>query len=780
MVINGHMRGGVSAVVLLVLLVSAVPAVAQTIVLDNDSPEFSVLSGEWETGTSAPGHWGADYRWRGTTGWGYTFGEVEWRPSIPTAGYYSVSVYYPQGTNRAVDAPYTVHHVSDSSVHIVNQQTGGGQWNTLGSYYFVAGTSGRVTLSNDAGENVVIADAVRFEATANTIELTMEAVPSAWGGTSPAAGGTYTKVYNEVVVISANAAVGYEFDHWEVSGGMMPANPSAEVTTVVADQDKTVTAVFVEEGSTPGQFRAFWADAFHAGFKSEAEIDTMVSWALAGNYNAIIPEILAFHDTGGSGHGAYWDSSIVPQASDISGGIDPLEYLIAQAHANGLEVHPWLVAFRVCSSWPPYGNSAVGAHPEWLMVPSADMGGGAAPIGSYYTFDPGSPDVQEYLMSIVRELVSSYEIDGIHWDYIRYTQTDAGYPADLSYTKSSLRRFQDITGYSGTPSTTYDPWDDFRRRTITEVVRRAMFEVPTIDNPRQPLRHSAALVTWYPASTDFTNTGAYKYFCDWEHWQSEGYLDATVPMAYFSEDSYPSTYRAWVDNSIMWAENYNRHTFIGPGIYLNSFADSVTQLAYAINQGANGISTYSYGGTNDTGDPWSDWYAYVATNLFDEPAEPPTMPWRDPIRATRGTVYGRVTDGSTGDPIDNATVQIDGGDTVQADGNGYYIATKLSAGESGSIIPFSATYSGYAEVHRPAVLVERAGFTEINFALGAWALGDYDVDGDVDLDDYAEFAACMTGPEGGPLAAGCDLFDFDDDADIDLQDYQVFQSSVGS
>ena len=85
------------------------------------------------------------------------------------------------------------------------------------------------------------------------------------------------------------------------------------------------------------------------------------------------------------------------------------------------------------------------------MVPEAYMDGGPAKVDGKYTLDPGSPDVQQYLTSIIRELVTNYAIDGINFDYIRYVQTDAGYPADASYAKSSLARFQALEGYGGTP-----------------------------------------------------------------------------------------------------------------------------------------------------------------------------------------------------------------------------------------------------------------------------------------------------------------------------------------
>ena len=74
------------------------------------------------------------------------------------------------------------------------------------------------------------------------------------------------------------------------------------------------------------------------------------------------------------------------------------------------------------------GNAFLSSHPEWLCGPLAYMGMGPATTLGFYHLDPGSPEVQEYLISIVRELVVNYEIDGIHWDFIRHLSRDAGYP----------------------------------------------------------------------------------------------------------------------------------------------------------------------------------------------------------------------------------------------------------------------------------------------------------------------------------------------------------------
>lgn len=53
--------------------------------------------------------------------------------------------------------------------------------------------------------------------------------------------------------------------------------------------------------------------------------------------------------------------------------------------------------------------------------------------------------------------------------------------------------------------------------------------------------------------------------------------------------------------------------------------------------------------------------------------------------------------------------------------------------------------------------------------------GDQDCDADVDLDDLAAWADCMTGPDAGTVSSSCAAFDFEPDDDVDLSDFGAFQ-----
>ncbi len=479
----------------------------------------------------------------------------------------------------------------------------------------------------------------------------------------------------------------------------------------------TASVVFVLGVSTAwGQtsFRGTWADAFHIGYKNAAQVNELVGYAVQGNYNAIIAEVLAYHDNDGGGHGAYWTSDYIPKATDAAAGFDPLAYLCQQAHAQGLEVHAWLVPYRVCDVWPPSGNSILAAHPEWITVPRADIGTGAKPVKPdvnkpatwYYMLDPGSPEVQDYLVAIVRELVTHYPIDGINWDYIRYTQTDGGYPSDNNYYYSGLKRFQRITGRSDVPAVTGDAaWNDFRRQTINELVRRCRAEIPGMPSSRQPVRLSADVMAAGGYGGSFTSSTAYIYFQNWKYWMDMAWLDATIPMNYKREhcSSEATMYRSWVNAAVSWKNG--RNVYCGQGAYLNTMPNSITQMNYALNNGSDGIASYSYYATRVTEDvcespaqdPWVNdwsWYTYVADNIFLTPVAPPEMPWRSSAAATEGTVWGQIYSSSDSLPVDDASVTIGTRPVNKTDGNGYYVVTLLPATAAGNNYTLWVSKSG--------------------------------------------------------------------------------------
>jgi hypothetical protein len=66
-------------------------------------------------------------------------------------------------------------------------------------------------------------------------------------------------------------------------------------------------------------------------------------------------------------------------------------------------------------------------------------------------------------------------------------------------------------------------------------------------------------------------------------------------------------------------------------------------------------------------------------------------------------------------------------------------------------------------------------YSQIDVLDGNGAAGDFNGDGAVDGTDFARFAACFTGPGGGPVGPECVAGDFDQDGDIDCDDWDLFK-----
>ncbi len=450
------------------------------------------------------------------------------------------------------------------------------------------------------------------------------------------------------------------------------------------------------------EFRAAWADVFHVGMGSTAEVNTMVSTLVSGHYNVLVVQVLAYMDNSSASHGAHWKSNILPWSSRVTAGFDPLAYLCAQAHANGIEVHAWLggsagAMYRVSNTYPPSGNSTLTGHPEWFIAPLANSEGGAPTIiDSIYALDMGSPDVQEYIVTIVRELVTNYPIDGINWDdELNGAGYSAGfgYPAvnQATYPRSGLARYRINTGAVGTPSNTDTAWSDYRRRYKNELMARVQAEIQSIKtNPRQPLRHTTAALAYspVPGSCNFVGSVPYTYFCDWNSMLQNGWVDAVIPQTYSS-----STFSNWaILSASCW--QHNRNIFPGIGAYLNTDATIANEIYYTRGLGLQGNSIYSYAVANNSSPYNGDWWAYAAANVYTNAVSTPLMPWRNPSTATEGIVWGRVKDQLTGLYVDDATVTVTGGPTVKTDGNGYYVATLVPASASGTSHAVTASKSG--------------------------------------------------------------------------------------
>ncbi|OYD09074.1 DNRLRE domain-containing protein [Paludifilum halophilum] len=141
------------------------------VIVDNesancDTPDYPKTcpndEAKWPQSTSTLTQYavGDDYQYNNDSATGDTY---TWIPRLTEDGYYRVDAHYVQASDRATDAPYTVHYDGGKETYTVDQSAGSerSQWETLDTLFFRAGTAHQVVLG-DVSDQAVIADAVRW------------------------------------------------------------------------------------------------------------------------------------------------------------------------------------------------------------------------------------------------------------------------------------------------------------------------------------------------------------------------------------------------------------------------------------------------------------------------------------------------------------------------------------------------------------------------------------------------------------------------------------------
>jgi hypothetical protein len=134
------------------------------ILVDNDSPETSKVTGTWVT--RRRGAYGKSFYIKETGQSGNN--EIQYIPVIKNAGRYQVYAYFPK-----VDSASTKTHVElfdgkqrkEITVHTSNIKVVGqtlGEWVSLGAYTFPKGSQGYVRISDKDADGIVVADAILF------------------------------------------------------------------------------------------------------------------------------------------------------------------------------------------------------------------------------------------------------------------------------------------------------------------------------------------------------------------------------------------------------------------------------------------------------------------------------------------------------------------------------------------------------------------------------------------------------------------------------------------
>ena len=448
------------------------------------------------------------------------------------------------------------------------------------------------------------------------------------------------------------------------------------------------------QATQPPEHRDLWATAWGSAFESAAAVTAYINYTAQIHANVVIPELRLRSD-------AYYSSSIEPPGTGVTpspAGFDSLADLLSKAHSTvshpRIEVHPWVVTFRIWTTigGPPhmspiehiwYTHGPGGAN-DWTMLDSGE----GYDAGGITNLDPGHPAVEDYLITVFMDMITRYDVDGFNLDYIRYPGTAWG------YNPVAVARYNAEYGTSGNPDASEVRWCDWRRDQVSNLVKRLYLEIKSV-KPWVKL----GIAGWNTAGS-----GNSSYFQDWNKWMQKHWLDYCSPMTYTSNNS---TFEGWMADAQ--GRQYGHHIYPLVDVSNSITGNVLPQINLVRQYSFPGVGLYAY---QSIPDRTALKNALIASpdGPFVDAVAPIGMSWLD--APTKGYLKGNIRNGS-GNAIYPATVNILGPDTTDKDsGTGFYGFSEVTPG----VYDIEASAPGYQTVTQPVTIT--AGIvSDLDFVL---------------------------------------------------------------
>ena len=347
----------------------------------------------------------------------------------------------------------------------------------------------------------------------------------------------------------------------------------------------------------------------------------------------------------------------------------------ATANASGLELHAWFNPYRAGNA-----RDSLLLAPNHVFRARRDL---VRVYGPQLWMDPGEPDVLRRTLDVVTDVVSRYDVDGVHVD-------DYFYPYPQRDPAGRTLPFPDSATYAryragGGPLAL----DDWRRanvdRFVAELGRAVHARKPWVRVGVSPFG------VWRPDNPPgIQGLDAYAaLYADARRWLVEGWVDYLAPQLYWAIDppaqSYPALLAWWAGQNPR-----GRHVWPGNAAYHTNDASAwpTSELVRQVEltraqRGAGGNVWYNAKSTlNVNGGAVA---TALADSVYQDGAVVPASPWLDarppaaPIVAVRETSAGgrAWTVQVTVAPVDSARWL-----AVRARAGGYWLPTRIVPADS--------------------------------------------------------------------------------------------------
>jgi len=380
-------------------------------------------------------------------------------------------------------------------------------------------------------------------------------------------------------------------------GSLMTPPPTPTVADATAETGRREVPAPVRRAD--GAFRAIWVTRWD--YRTEADVRRVIIDAASLGMTDVMWQVRGQAD-------ALYKSELEPWSEELfrdlpagakDPGFDPLTVAVAEAHSHGLRLHAWV---NVMPLWkgktPPRSpKHPYKTHPEWRL---RDGAGNEQALNDHYVIvNPLMPEVQDHIVAVCRDIVTRYDVDGVHMDYIRFVSDTMKQPAAFPGDAGSIKLFaaslgrEVKTGKNGALVEAADiaAFQTFKRDSITRLVRRIRTEAVLA----RPGVQFTAAVWRTPELARET------YLQDAAAWLRDGVLDRAMPMIYTADDAqFESDAKAWI------AAAPGRPITPGVASYMQKPDQTPRQITRSKELGAQGVAVFAYASLFESVDPNQD------------------------------------------------------------------------------------------------------------------------------------------------------------------------------
>lgn len=311
-----------------------------------------------------------------------------------------------------------------------------------------------------------------------------------------------------------------------------------------------LTACAAGAAAPKREFRGAWIQTIYQGYENrsteqnKAYLRSLLDDLQSAGINAVIFQVRPRAD-------AFYRSSIEPWSRFLTGTVgkapspawDPLAFMVEEAHSRGMELHAWLNPYRA----PTVAEASKLPSTHLLNKEPARF----VRYGKDYYFDPSRQDNRDLICRIVADIVTRYDVDGIHFD-------DYFYPYPIRGSE-----FPDAKAYAAAKTSLSKA--DWRRRNVDLLIEQVS---RTIEKAKPWVRFGISpFGIWRNSSTDPSGSktsGLQNYddlYADVPLWAEKGWIDYQIPQLYWELDHKTAPYRELAQ---WWAGNARgRHVYFG-------------------------------------------------------------------------------------------------------------------------------------------------------------------------------------------------------------------------